>query len=143
MADRFSEAVRRRIMSRVRQSGTAPELRLRRALWAAGIRYRVQYRVGGARVDVALPGNRLAIFVDGCFWHGCRRHYIAPATNETLWGEKLRANQRRDLHNNEVLCGLGWKVLRIWECEIEENLNAVVGRVREVLKRSVKSGSVG
>ncbi len=119
-------------MARVRQRDTKPELMLRRALWAAGCRYRKQAKLPG-RPDIAFPGARVAVFVDGCYWHGCPRHYSSPATNRPFWVEKLRGNTERDGRKDRELEALGWRVLRIWECEVKGDLEAVVARVRAAL----------
>jgi DNA mismatch endonuclease (patch repair protein) len=93
---------------------------LRRLLHAAGLRYRVEHRVPGLprrTVDIALPGRRLAVFVDGCFWHGCPDHSRPPRSNTDWWVAKLAANRERDRSTTAHLEAAGWTVLRIWEHE--------------------------
>jgi DNA mismatch endonuclease, patch repair protein len=119
-------------MARVRQRDTKPELMLRKALWAAGRRYRKQAALPG-RPDLAFPGARLVVFVDGCYWHGCPRHYSSPATNRPFWVEKLRGNTARDLRKDTELEAQGWRVLHIWECEVKGDLDATVARVHTAL----------
>ncbi len=112
-----SPAASRR-MATVRQKGTAPEIMLRRELYRIGLRYRVDYQVlkKPRRVaDVAFPGLKIAVFVDGCFWHRCPEHASWPKQNAEFWRQKIEANSLRDLDTNERLCGKGWKVLRFWE----------------------------
>ena len=116
-------------MRAMRSTNTKPEMLLRRALWQEGLRYRVHIRVEGARPDLIFPGQRVAIFVDGCFWHGCPVHYIAPAGNAPYWREKIKTNQERDVRNNLRLKSAGWTVLRFWECELKEHLPSVVAAV--------------
>lgn len=99
---------------------TTPELALRRALHALGFRYRVAFRVAGLprrSVDVAFTRLRLAVFVDGCFWHNCPEHGHLPHTNPEWWRVKLDANSRRDADTTARLEALGWTVIRIWEHE--------------------------
>jgi DNA mismatch endonuclease (patch repair protein) len=135
MARRRQPKTRSQLMASVRQRDTRPELLLRRALWASGCRYRKQAELPG-RPDLAFPGARLAVFVDGCYWHGCPRHYSSPATNRGFWNDKLRANDERDQRKDAELVGLGWRVLHVWECEIKGDLEAVVARVQRALGRS-------
>ena len=107
-------------MRRVRQKNTSAESALRRELFALGVRYRVQVPVLARprRVaDVALRGLRVAIFVDGCFWHACPQHGTWPKQNAEFWRAKIVANQERDRDTDERLRAAGWEVIRIWEHE--------------------------
>ena len=114
-----SEAVSLR-MSRARRRDTAPEIALRKALHADGLRYRVAYPVPGQRrrtIDIAFTRQKVAVFVDGCFWHGCPEHGTAPRANAEWWRRKLEANRARDVDTDEMLRDRGWTVLRVWEHE--------------------------
>jgi DNA mismatch endonuclease, patch repair protein len=105
-------------MSAARRRDTAPELALRRELHRRGRRFRVVAKVPGNNrrtIDVAFPRHRVAVFVDGCFWHGCPLHGTAPAANGRWWATKLAANVARDLDTTRLLTDAGWTVLRIWE----------------------------
>ena len=107
-------------MAKVRQHGTEPELALRRELYRGGLRYRVNLPVleKPRRVaDVAFPGLKIAVFVDGCFWHGCPMHATWPKQNAVFWRQKIEANRLRDAETNTKLREGGWTVLRIWEHE--------------------------
>ncbi|MBB5864996.1 very short patch repair endonuclease [Xanthomonas sp. 3058] len=109
-----------RRMAKVRQTGTDAELALRQEMYRIGLRYRIDYEVlrKPRRVaDVAFPGRRIAVFVDGCFWHGCPEHATWPKQNAEFWREKIEANQRRDADTNDRLRSLGWTVLRFWSHE--------------------------
>ena len=111
------EWVRQR-MSDQKRAGTAPEMLLRRALFARGLRYRVGYKVPGVprrTIDIAFPGKRVAVFVDGCFWHGCPQHCVPPKNNAAWWAAKLQRNQERDRETDDVLHAAGWTSLRFWE----------------------------
>ena len=132
--DQFTKEKRSEIMRSVRTRDTAPEIRLRRALWKAGLRYRTRTRIERARPDIAFLGKRVAVFVDGCFWHGCPRHYTKPAENASFWFAKVEKNRTRDARNNQAVESLGWKVLRFWECEVEKELDRVVDRIRSCLQ---------
>ena len=110
-------------MSTARRRDTAPELALRRALHARGLRYRVTYPVPGNRlrtIDIAFTRAKVAVFVDGCFWHGCPDHGTQPRANAGWWATKLAANAARDRDTDRLLTEAGWTVLRVWEHEAPE-----------------------
>ena len=97
---------------------TTPELRLRALLHARGLRYRVSARpVMDLRrtADIVFPGARVAVFVDGCYWHGCPEHHRPATKNSEFWQTKIADNQRRDAETNRVLAEHGWTVVRCWE----------------------------
>jgi DNA mismatch endonuclease (patch repair protein) len=104
-------------MSMQRERDTACELTLRLALWNLGYRYRKHYRLPGMRreIDIALLKPRVAILVDGCFWHACPEHGTVPHRNRDWWQQKLRANVARDRDTDIRLQSLGWTVIRLWE----------------------------
>lgn len=115
-----SSADASRRMARVRQKDTDAEIALRRELFRLGLRYRVDYVVllKPRRVaDIAFPGLKIAVFVDGCFWHGCPIHATWPKRNAELWKQKIEANRARDADTNERLREAGWTELRIWRHE--------------------------
>jgi DNA mismatch endonuclease (patch repair protein) len=108
-------------MSRNHRRDTKPELRLRRLLHASGARYRVDFRIKAdevtVRPDIVFTRRRLAIFLDGCFWHGCPEHGNVPAHNRTYWMPKLARNRARDEEVTAALTNAGWTVIRAWEHE--------------------------
>lgn len=109
--------VSRRMSSQAR-SDIASELKLRRELHARGMRYCIQLPVPGLRrrrIDVAFTRVRLAVFVDGCFWHGCPLHGVQPQANSDWWDWKFRRNAERDSATNRIPVSAGWRVLRVWE----------------------------
>ena len=124
-------------------SGTKPELTLRSALHARGLRYRLNRRVGRYRPDIVFPGSRIAVFVDGCFWHGCPLHgakgFRGP--NALKWREKLDANQDRDNRAAGELGEQGWQVVRIWECEIQRDVRAAATRIESAVQDARAPGS--
>jgi len=110
-------------MKKVRRTGTSAEMELRRALHARGLRYRVDTPVISdkrRRVDIAFISARVAVFVDGCFWHGCPQHATWPDSNADFWRQKIETNQRRDRDTDAQLRKAGWQVLRAWEHEDPE-----------------------
>lgn len=119
-----------------RRRDTTPEWRIRRLLHAQGFRYRVDppIRLPGVRLirpDVAFTRVRLAVFIDGCFWHGCPEHKGRPKTNTHYWGPKIVGNAARDQRQTEALVDAGWTVLRFWEHESPEIVVAEIRRVYE------------
>jgi DNA mismatch endonuclease (patch repair protein) len=124
------------VMRGNRRRDTQPELRLRRALHAQGLRYRVDYPLmtarGRVRVDVAFPRWLVAVFVDGCFWHGCPEHGTEPRENSAYWLAKLARNRERDQRNNEGLIEAGWRIVRLWEHEsVERGVEAIRSAISE------------
>jgi DNA mismatch endonuclease (patch repair protein) len=130
--DRVDKDVRSRIMRAVRRKGTGPELVLRKALHAAGLRFRLHRRDLPGTPDIVLPGRRVAVFVHGCFWHGheCRAGR-APASRAEYWGPKLAANRERDARKAAELEAAGWRVVTVWECALRrsEGIAAAVARI--------------
>jgi DNA mismatch endonuclease (patch repair protein) len=118
MVDRISKEKRSKIMAAIRSENTQPEVMLRKALWAEGLRFRTHY--SKERIDIAFPSKKLAIFVDGCFWHGCPIHSHLPKTHESYWHPKLKKNVERDHAKNKRLEVEGWKVLHFWEHELND-----------------------
>ncbi|MFD5814614.1 very short patch repair endonuclease [Streptomyces sp. NPDC127038] len=112
-------------MSRQASKDTKAELVVRRLLHAAGLRYRVEYPVPGMarrRIDVAFTRAKVAVLIDGCFWHGCPQHATQPKANAEWWRTKLDRNMARDRETTEHLTALGWTVLRFWEHEAPEDV---------------------
>jgi DNA mismatch endonuclease (patch repair protein) len=106
-------------MKAQRQRDTSAELGVRSLLHRKGLRFRVHYRIPDTRrtVDIAFPRLRLAVFVDGCFWHGCPQHGTAPKENAAWWQQKIEANRQRDADTNRRLVEAGWQAMRVWEHE--------------------------
>jgi DNA mismatch endonuclease (patch repair protein) len=120
--DTVDKATRSKIMSKVGQKATGPEMKLRLALHKAGFRYRVNVRDLPGSPDLVFPKYRAVIFVHGCFWHrhkGCKYTTI-PKDRFEFWNAKFDANVARDAKNVDELEKLGWRVLIVWECELKE-----------------------
>jgi DNA mismatch endonuclease (patch repair protein) len=120
-------------MARIKSTNTKPEMRLRQALWASGLRYRVHFNIEKIRPDIVFPGRKLAIFVDGCQWHGCPEHYVCPRTRSDFWQKKLLENIERDTKQTQILKTLDWSVYRVWEHEIWENLPDTVNKINALV----------
>jgi|SRR6478736_6742543 len=130
MADKVDSRTRSRIMARVRSKDTGPELRLRRALWAAGVRgWRCHVRSVPGTPDLCWIGRQVAVFVDSAWWHGHPSRWT-PGRHPPKWDAKIRANKARDVAVNQQLADAGWRVVRIWDFELEADLPAAVARVR-------------
>ncbi len=126
------------VASRMRRQGerdTRPELAVRQALFAQGLRYRKHFPVPSRprrTIDIAFTGRRLAVFIDGCFWHGCKVHRAVPTTNREWWQAKLNRNRERDLDTGRALAENGWIVLRFWEHEdLTTVVRTIAGRLRQ------------
>lgn len=129
------QQARSRMMARIRGRDTSPELVLRRHLWRIGLRYRLHAPIGRSRPDFVFPGPRVAVFLDGCFWHGCPDHYVAPRSSRSFWAGKLRQNVERDRRGTAALEAAGWRVLRVWEHEVGEDASGVARRVAQFVRR--------
>ena len=134
MPDVFSQEERSRIMGRIKSRDTKPELALRRALWAIGVRgWRCHRRDLPGRPDVAFGPAKLAVFVDGAFWHGHPSKYKAGQSGE-FWDRKIAENAARDRRANAELAALGWTVIRLWDFEVLKDPLEAASRVKEDLR---------
>ncbi len=130
-------------MSRLRSRDTRPELAIRSELHRRGFRFRVDRApLTGlrSRADVVFGPARVAVYVDGCFWHSCPEHGTRPKANAEWWEQKLKRNQERDAETNRVLREHGWEVVRIWE---HEDPVAAADRVEGAVRRRLRPGTRG
>jgi DNA mismatch endonuclease (patch repair protein) len=128
-----------RVMRGNTRRDTRPEIALRRALFGQGLRFRVDYPIRlpsrVVRPDIVFVRARMAIFVDGCFWHGCPIHGTQPRHNSNYWLPKLARNRQRDLQTQTALQNEGWRVLRFWEHEEAQAAAAIViGAIRSLAR---------
>lgn len=133
-----ADHVRRRF-ERQRRRDTKPEMLLRRELHRRGLRYRVDTRVVEGlrrRADLLFSGPKVAVFVDGCFWHRCPEHGNIPKSNTEWWKAKLERNVERDRDTDERLHRAGWMVIRVWEHELKDNHKLVADRVEALVRAS-------
>ena len=137
MTDIFTKTKRSEVMGRVRSRGNAAtELRLMAIFRSHGITGWRRNRPVFGRPDFVFPAQRVAVFVDGCFWHGCPRHYNAPASHAAFWRRKLVGNRTRDRLVTRTLTRAGWMVLRIWEHALKGDGRRVAVRVARALGRT-------
>jgi DNA mismatch endonuclease, patch repair protein len=134
MADVLSPSQRSFCMSRITGKNTKPEVLLRKSLWQMGLRYRLNTTLPG-RPDVYFAGRRIAVFIDGCFWHRCPIHFRAPKTNKTFWIEKIGKNVTRDRKVNELLELQNILPIRVWEHEIKDDLLSTARKVHNIIIR--------
>ena len=125
-SDVFSPEKRADVMRQVKSKNTGPELRLRKALHALGLRYRLNVSALPGKPDLVFPKHRAVVFVHGCFWHGhdCKRGARTPKTNREYWVQKIARNKARDAKNKEALETLGWRVFTVWECQLKDIVSA-------------------
>lgn len=137
MADVMTPEQRSRCMAAVKGKDTKPEMIVRKYLFSRGMRFRVQVRKLPGAPDIVLPKYKTAIFVNGCFWHGHEgcKYFRLPKSNVEFWKEKIERNIERDKESMQALLDLGWKVIRVWECELrnkanrEETLNKIYNSI--------------
>lgn len=131
---------RSEVMASVGHKDTGPEMTLRRALWATGLRYRLHLRLPG-RPDLAFPRARVVVFVDGCFWHGCPEHYRSPRSSREFWASKLARNVERDLCNDRILQEQGWLTIHVWEHDVRDAADLAL-RIRDIVKAREASSRI-
>ncbi len=133
MTDVHTKAQRSHNMSCIKGRDTKPEILLRKSLWHLGYRYSLNNNSLPGNPDLALKKYNVVIFVDGCFWHRCPKHFKQPANNAKFWRKKIQSNVDRDKKNNGLLKKQGWVVLRIWEHDIEKRITKITKRLANFL----------
>ena len=134
MADKMTPQQRHKCMSHIRSKDTRPEMLVRRFLWRNGIRYRLYVKSLPGTPDIVIRRLRIAIFINGCFWHGHSCQKRLPASNKKFWFNKISNNQQRDIRNKQLLEADGWMVIVIWECQLsarcaDETLNKLLNTI--------------
>ena len=130
--DTVSPETRSRIMAQIKGRGSELETKFFRALWKHGVRYRKHRSLFG-RPDLTISKAQLVVFVDSCFWHGCRYHCRRPKSNRAFWDNKIAKNRKRDTAVNRYYRRRGWRVLRFWEHQLERDFDACVEEVQTLL----------
>ena len=121
MTDTLTKTQRHYCMSRIKSKNTKPEIAVRKLIWKKGCRYRIGHGLIG-KPDMVFPSYKIAVFIDGCFWHGCPKHCRMPSSNVKYWRQKISGNKKRDSKINKQLSREGWKVIRIWEHDIKKDI---------------------
>ncbi len=141
MTDVLTKEQRSYNMSRIRTKNTIPEKKLIYALKKAGIHgYRAHYPLFG-KPDIVFPKKGIVIFLDGCFWHKCPKHYKEPETKRVFWMKKIIGNVKRDKIVSRKLSSQGYNVLRFWEHDIEKRLSYVIKKISAVVSRTIREDS--
>ena len=135
MVDILTKKQRSYCMSRIRGRNTKTELMLRKYLKGKGLQLRIGSNLLG-QPDIILPKKKTAVFVDGCFWHKCFKCFVKPATRTKFWMKKISGNVRRDKIVNRKLERSGWKVIRVWEHQIKENIVLTGDRIIRKIQRT-------
>jgi len=130
MTDVVSKKKRSEIMSAVRSKDTKIEIAFRKALWKQGFRYRKNSAKYFGKPDLVLKKYKTAIFIDSCFWHGCKKHCRIPATNKKYWTDKINRNKERDKEVNKFYKKTGWKIIRIWEHDLQKNIRKITSLIK-------------
>lgn len=112
-------------MSRIKSKETRLEINFRKLLYSKGFRYRKNYKNLYGKPDVAFNSKKIVIFIDSCFWHGCKKHLRLPATNVDYWKNKIKRNQKRDEEVSRVYKKMGWTALRLWEHELVDPIRSL------------------
>ncbi len=136
MSDPFTPEERSAVMRRVPAKGSSAEMKVRKALTALGVRYRLHRKNLPGSPDIVMPGRKLALFVHGCFWHGhdCRRGARPPKANADYWAGKIGRNRVRDTRVQAELLASDWRPEVLWECELKDAA-ALTERLKEMLGR--------
>lgn len=129
LLDNVSKEKRSKIMSSIKGKNTRPEIAVRKILWTRGLRYRIHDRTVFGTPDISNKSRRFAVFVDGCFWHGCPRCYKEPRSNVSYWQEKIIRNKKRRTLVKKVLKRRGWKIFEFWEHQVYNDPEKIATKV--------------
>lgn len=135
MADMYSKDKRSKIMSKVKSKNTSLELKLRKELWNRELRYRIHYPIKG-KPDVVFPKQKIAVFIDGDFWHGYNWKKLKNNLKNDFWKNKIKNNIKRDKKTNKILKEEGWKVIRFWGHDIHKNLKECIEKIQKELNKN-------
>lgn len=141
MADVMTPEQRKRCMSLIRSRETKPEVAVRKWLYAHGIRYRKNDRKLPGTPDIVIPNGRIAVFVNGCFWHGHEgcRYFVVPKTRTEWWINKIAATRERDKNKAAELEGMQWTVVTVWECELKQAFDSTMENLLSIIM-SIRAG---
>ena len=134
MADIFTSKKRSEIMSKIKGKDSKMEIAFRKRLWSKGFRYSKNSGKYFGKPDMALPKYETVVFVDSCFWHGCKKHGSIPSTRRKFWTEKINRNKARDREVDRYYKKNNWKVIRVWEHEMCKDPGGLIDGVISTLK---------
>ncbi|MFH1611907.1 MAG: very short patch repair endonuclease [bacterium] len=133
--DTVSEKKRSEIMSKIRSKDTKIEIKFRKALWKEGFRYRKNSGKYFGKPDLVFRKHKTVIFIDSCFWHGCKKHCRIPSSNNKYWIDKIERNKKRDKEVNRHYKKIDRKVIRVWEHEINNNIDNTIIKIINLLRK--------
>lgn len=133
MVDTVSKKKRSEIMSAVRSKDSKIEVDFRKAIWKAGFRYRKNPTKYFGKPDIVLPKHKTVIFIDSCFWHGCKKHCRIPSVRKIYWTKKISRNVARDKEVAKHYKKQGWKIIRIWEHQIKNDLPEQACKIAKII----------
>lgn len=134
-SDIFSRRKRSLIMGAIRGKDTLLETEFRKRLSRAGLKFGKNAIRFPGKPDIIFRKKKLVVFLDGCFWHGCKKHFKIPKTNSFFWRSKIGKNMQRDIKINKFYKNMGWKVLRFWQHDIEKKPDILIGKIYNYLKK--------
>lgn len=141
MTDSVSREVRRKTMQAVKSKNTKLEEYVSKELWKRGIRFRKNVNSLKGKPDIAIKKYKLVIFLDSCFWHGCKKHCRYPKTNKDYWISKIEKNKERDQKITNYYIKKGWNILRIWEHDLKENFINTIEKIQDFIFQTMKKNS--
>lgn len=147
MTDVVSPEKRSQMMAGIKGKNTKPEIAIRKALFALGLRYRIHDKRLPGKPDLVFPGRKAVIFIEGCFWHKHDCHlFKMPSSRQDFWQAKIEGNRQRDVRVRSELQALGWRHLTVWECALKGKTRlpfpAVVDRIRAWLESTESTGEI-
>jgi len=134
MVDTVSKKKRSETMRAIRSKDSKIEVEFRKAIWRAGFRYKKNPIKYFGKPDLVLKKYKTVIFIDSCFWHGCKRHCRLPSSNKKYWIEKVERNKKRDKEVNYYYRKTGWRIIRVWEHGLLKNLDKVITKIKLLYK---------
>ncbi len=135
MADTVSKTKRSEIMGKIRSRDSQIELNFRKTLWKAGHRYRKNVKNYFGKPDIILPKYKTIIFIDSCFWHGCKKHCRIPTLRKKYWADKIERNKLRDKKVNKFYRKNHWNIFRVWEHDIQKDINNTKEKITLKIKQ--------
>jgi len=142
MPDKFSREIRRKTMQAVRSRDTELENAVMKRLYGQGIRYRRNVRNLPGTPDIAIKKYKITVFIDSCFWHGCKLHFRLPDTNKEYWQLKIERNRARDMRITEYYLSHDWHLQRIWEHELKQDFEGTIRKITAFITQNRKSTSI-
>jgi len=134
MANTVSKKKRGKIMSKIKSKDSKIEIKFRKAIWRAGFRYRKNSVKYFGKPDLVLKKYKAVLFIDSCFWHGCKKHCRLPTTHRKYWVNKIKRNKERDKEVKKYYKKMSWKIFRVWEHNINKNLDKKIIEIIYLLK---------